>query len=247
MEDSTLTTSLQHLFTQRFRSMVTNLFQKLALATASTTLGLTVFSPTATTAATITYDFKFDLPNQPPITGSFSYDDSLVEDYPLIRYPFGSYPPEFPDCPFYCISGGSFVRPTDFQINISGTKFTKNNSTTFDLIFEKDVPRFFGSGFLLGYATGFRGTATWNNPYLSLVFDSITFFGYGGSFSTDVTKPADIDYFSPQFYVSESSFTQRNTDNTVVPEGQQELALLGLGILGIASLLKKKIASSKTS
>jgi hypothetical protein len=238
--------------------MAINLSQKLALATASTTLCLTVSTSLPTTAAIVTYDFNFFPYNQPTITGSFSYDTSSVIDYPAQYVWLGHDPSEFglpscylfnssdPNLPNYCISSGSSVRQfIDFQLNFSGTTFTKNNAETFDLTWERDFPETHGLSFY-GPFTGFSGTATWNNPFLSLAFFNPPGpFGLLGNFSTDITNPATTSNFVNTFDMSESSFTLRVVEPTSVPEGRQEPALLALGVLSIASFLKKKISSSQ--
>jgi hypothetical protein len=224
--------------------MVTNLLHKLALATASTTLGLAVISPIPSTAATVTYDFQFDFSplSETPITGSFSYDDFLVEDYPIINIGYCGVFPENPE--LGCLPGGSFVEVTDFRLNISGKTFTNREAETFNLIWNINVP-FFISGppgpTPSYYSSALEGTVSWGNPYLSLAFGSLAKVGASGSISTDITHPANVAFGEPNLFTT--SYTLRNIEPTSVPEGQQELALLSLGLLGFASLLKKKLAS----
>ena len=86
-----------------------------------------------------------------------------------------------------------------------------------------------------------EGTVSWVNPYLSLAFGSLAKIGPHGSISTDITHPAGVGFGEPNLF--RTSYTLRNIEPTSVPEGQQELALLSLGLLGFASLLKKKLAS----
>jgi hypothetical protein len=269
--------------------MTTTFFQTLALATTTTTLALAVISSPSVTAATITYDFElnsafvptspFTLPLQPPITGSFTYDEeSLVPLNEDIYYGdfFGPHrgPVTYPNdrakscqgsSSIPCITGGSSAPLTNFQINFSGNVFTKATAQTFDIRWNINpslrLPYHFGtvlSTVLLDdkrvLLPGLKGTATWNNPYLNLSFPTFplnpdTFLVFASStlpnLCTNCTSSSDNGIYTYVFPISQLNYTKRTTTTTPIPEGPQELALLGLGLFGIATLLKKKLSSSQ--
>ncbi len=242
MEESTLSIFLQHLLTQYSRTMATNFFHKLVLATASVTFGLNVCSSLSATAATVTYDFS-----NRGFTGSFSYDDSLASYFPATYFSsLGSSdsnpnPPETIPCasyssaeplPPYCVSRGSFVPLTDFQVNVNGNVFTKSDAQTFNIIWQRDIPVVIARPFLFTY-TGLLGAASFGNPYPQLFFYTYPFGG---------TQAGITEIGGRTQYLGGVSFNLRNIEPTSVPEGQQELALLGLGLVGLISLLKKKLS-----
>lgn len=206
--------------------MATNVFHKLALATASVTFGLNVCSSLSATAATVTYDFS-----NRGFIGSFSYEDSSITYYPNLpeTIPCPSYSPAEAR-PTYCASEGFSVPLTDFLVNVNGNVFTKSDAQTFNIIWKKDYPQFTGGGFVLPY-TGLEGSVTFENPYLNLFFYT---YPAGGT-------QAGITEIGTE-YLGGVSFNLRNIEPTSVPEGQQELALLGLGLVGLISLLKKKLS-----
>jgi hypothetical protein len=213
--------------------MTTNFFHKLVLATASTILGLNVCSSLSATAATVTYDFYGQ---QNGITGSFSYDDSSVNYYPNPpeAIPCPSYPPVGAR-PIYCASEGFSVPLTDFRVNVFGNVFTKSDAQTFNIIWKKDYPEFFARDFVLTY-TGLQGSLILENPYLNIFFYT---YPSGGSMAGINNGIGGVVEFG------RLSFNLRNIEPTSVPEGQQELALLGLGLVGFISLLKKKPSFSQ--
>jgi hypothetical protein len=257
--------------------MATNLFHQLSITAASATLGLAVFTSLPATGATVTYNFEFKRsitdfglpPLQPPITGSFSYEDRLLVERPTAFGAsfYSSAAAEYYDidqCLVYsnrffggspCFPSGSYVSLTDFQINFSEKIFSKSTAKYFDLIWDINPfykPPYPYGGYSSDFPTGLRGTATWENPYLNLtltrnssdrthfvVIASSTIQNLCGNCATFF----DNGLYSYAFTVSEFDFSKQDTTTTPVPEGRQELALLGLGILGFASLLKKKIAS----
>jgi hypothetical protein len=216
--------------------MATSFFHKLVLATASTTLGLNVYSSLSATAATVTYDF-YGQNGQNVITGSFSYDDSSVNYYPNPpeAIPCPSYPPSGAR-PIYCASEGFSVPLTDFLVNVNGNVFTESDAQTFNIIWKKDYPEFSAANFVLTY-TGLQGSLILENPYLDILFYT---YPEGGSLAAINTG---IGGSFQEF--GRLSFNLRNIEPTSVPEGQQELALLGLGLVGFISLLKKKLSFSQ--
>jgi len=254
--------------------MATNLFHQLSITAASATLGLAVFNSLPATAAIVTYDFEFkyfepypEALLETPITGSFSYDESSFQAGGFFGLDFVEEIPGKPtirsfssleDCylnaffPDTCgYDPGGEVSLTDFQINFSGITFTKQNAENFNIIW--NMEKFINYPLGSFRRTGLEGSATWNNPYLNLDFTK--FGGLGSPLDFLPNSPrgyyVELSTSLPtsltRFITVESEFTRRNTTATEIPEGPKELALLGLGLLGLAKLLKRKIASSLPS
>jgi len=255
--------------------MATNLFHQLSITAASATLGLAVFNSLPATAAIVTYDFEFkyfetypEALLETPITGSFSYDESsfqaggfvgldlgdpISSDKPTIRS-FSTLEDcylnaFFPDTCGY--DAGGEVSLTDFQINFSGITFTKQNAEKFNIIW--NMKQFINYPLGSFQRTGLAGSATWNNPYLNLNFSRFGPLGNPLDFLPDSPRGYYVELSTSlptsltSFITVESEFTRRNTTATEIPEGPKEPALLGLGLLGLAKLLKRKIASSLPS
>ena len=255
--------------------MATNLFHQLSITAASATLGLAVFNSLPATAAIVTYDFEFkyfapypEALLETPITGSFSYDESSFQARGFVGLDFvegisgkptiGSFS-SLEDCylnaffPDPCAyDPGGEVSLTDFQINFSGITFTKQNAEKFNIIW--NMKQFINYPLGSFQRTGLAGSATWNNPYLNLNFSTIGgLLGSPLDFLPDSPRGYYVELSTSlptsltSFITVESEFTRRNTTATEIPEGPKEPALLGLGLLGLAKLLKRKIASSLPS
>lgn len=245
--------------------MATTLFQRLALVTTSTALSLTAISPSPATAfyfnlyLTITYDPYALL--EVPISGTFSLDSSSIRDLGVIGYGFGESTEDYPDletCYSFqpiCFSQGSLAKVTDFQVNFLGKIFTQNTAKSFNFTYVTD---YFYIGHYIRFPslyTGLIGEATWDNPSLVFGITSTsqlpeqreTKSSFAGYFKTNLPNPYQSTTGFNFFDLSASDYNPGDTEPTPVPEGKTELAILGLGLLGFAKFLKKKINSSQHS
>lgn len=228
--------------------MTNRIFQKLAVVAAGTVLSLTVMKTEPTQAAIITYDLTVDVTSGPLFGNQysvfFSYDDSA------------------PGAPYLL----PFFDVIEFYFEFNGKIVTKNNLQFPGCRYgiEYCFPLYIPGGEFLGGHSGIPVSLIPRGGQLHFSFGAFDLFepyyepysggfGLGGSSSSGsfyYELPVE-DYRNPEFPHYEGfgtvTVSLRQTPTPAPTSVPEPGTILGLSVLGLGWLLKKKKVSSQST